>query len=218
VLELKEKLDLFGSGGELPSEEEAKDVTDRNRYRSTAETLGALSPTLVQDRDQLLPIAPGKKKVLIITLPIESPKIPGGLQVAEQETDSPTSSLETAFKELGVEAVTVDSTEGYEEHIQDASTKIYLINARTHASRGNIRLSYPALQLIERTRTPKVPQIFISQGNPYALRELPYISTYICSYSSNPAIAKGLAERLLGHKPFEGQLPVEIPSHEARRC
>ena len=54
-----------------------------------------------------------------------------------------------------------------------------------------------------------VPTLFISLQNPYHLRDVPMVKTFINAYSNHDAMIDTVVEKLLGRTPFEGKSPVD---------
>lgn len=57
--------------------------------------------------------------------------------------------------------------------------------------------------------TAEVPVLYISMANPYALVDVPQISTYINCYSTNDHVIDACVEKLMGRSEFIGVSPID---------
>lgn len=213
VLRMKEMLGLFVPGGTLMPEEEATAVfSDQKDQRSLAMELARLSVTKVRDLDGRYPwrIRPGRR-VLVFPLPgAES----DGVHLHVNEEQSNTGShgiLREALQRLGIPADVVRNPNQFREKQDNADAVIYLFPSRPQAGRNSIRLTYPAMQFIEQTRSPeRISRFYVSLGSPYVLEELPNLPNFTCLYSSLPNAIEAYAEAFCGEAEFQGRLPVKL--------
>jgi beta-N-acetylhexosaminidase len=53
--------------------------------------------------------------------------------------------------------------------------------------------------------------IVVAHGNPYLLRQLPSVGTYLTTYSVGDAVEHAAVQALLGRAPITGVVPVSLP-------
>ncbi|HVZ48145.1 MAG TPA: glycoside hydrolase family 3 N-terminal domain-containing protein [Gemmatimonadaceae bacterium] len=58
--------------------------------------------------------------------------------------------------------------------------------------------------------------IFAASGNPYLLREVPHVGTYLATFGRGPALEQAAAEAIAGLVPIGGRAPVSLPGYFAR--
>lgn len=56
--------------------------------------------------------------------------------------------------------------------------------------------------------------LFVNFNNPYLLTEIPFIDTYLCSYSTTDVSQKAMFDAISGSIDIEGKLPISIPGTE----
>jgi len=95
---------------------------------------------------------------------------------------------------------------------------VVLVALAVRARSGSGRIGVPAVarQAIEQLGKLPARKIGISFGNPYLLREVPSLPTYICAYGPQPVLQSAVNRALFGEIPFRGKLPVTIPGMYAR--
>ncbi len=53
----------------------------------------------------------------------------------------------------------------------------------------------------------------IAMGNPYLLREMPEVSTYLCCFDDGQRMQDAVTQAILGKASITGRMPVSIPGH-----
>lgn len=72
-------------------------------------------------------------------------------------------------------------------------------NVPTGSNNTTLRVDWVTLMAAnEPWYTREIPTIFISFCNPYHMVDVPFISTFINCYSSNPACVEAAVEKLTG--------------------
>jgi beta-N-acetylhexosaminidase len=98
---------------------------------------------------------------------------------------------------------------------ENADVVILALAVRVRSGAGSIAVPAAARDLVQAVAA-KRPVIAISFGTPYLLREIPATGTYICAYGIQPVMQEAVAAAMFGETPFEGRLPVSIPSSYPR--
>ena len=56
---------------------------------------------------------------------------------------------------------------------------------------------------------PEIPMVFVSVENPYHLRDVPRMRTFVNAYTDSEMVADVVVDALTGVQPFRGQNPVD---------
>jgi beta-N-acetylhexosaminidase len=58
--------------------------------------------------------------------------------------------------------------------------------------------------------------VMVAFGNPYLIRQVPAVGTYLVTYGVGDALERAAAAALLGKSPITGVAPVSLPGFFAR--
>ncbi len=213
ILTMKAKLGLPDNDYQaLPAETAA---AEHEKARAVSREIAEKSVTLVRDCNHALPLKlPGGATILVCLLPKEVGEGEGMLLPDEIRKEFESSYLDRELKNRGFKVVCVGDRHTMAREAEDADAIIFVSNTRPEAGRGSIRLSRIALRWINFSWdiiNSDRPVLFISMGNPYVLREIPDMPTFICTYSQSPDIARATVKAIVGELDFAGELPVDIP-------
>lgn len=101
--------------------------------------------------------------------------------------------------------------------IESADTVVVAFTVRTRSGAGSVAIPETARTLIEQvTAMSDLEVIGISFGNPYLLREAPFLRTYLAAYGVQPVMQTAAAQAIFGETPISGRLPVTIPGIATR--
>ncbi|MDG4982396.1 glycoside hydrolase family 3 protein [Lactococcus lactis] len=168
------------------------------------------SVTLVKDREQLLPIS--VKKTPRVRLVVLGDVDEGGFK----EGGKVGPIFNNRLEDLGFQVTTykMDFHEVFEEGVEDLKEKfdiaIYVANIETASNQTTVRINW--IQLMAANAPwfmASIPTIFISTANPYHLFDVPYLSTYINGYTSNPETVEAIIRKIIGQEIFEGISPID---------
>ncbi len=81
--------------------------------------------------------------------------------------------------------------------------------------RGNVSLNDDQRAFLRQLFAVRFPDVVISFGSPYVLRELPETPTYICTYGNAAAVQAVAAEALFQKTRFSAHLPITIKEAES---
>lgn len=87
-------------------------------------------------------------------------------------------------------------------------------NIRVRSGAGTIAVPEAARWLIARLPA-QVKTVGIAFGNPYVLRDVPTIQTYLCAYGFQPVLQTAAARAIFGEAPITGRLPITLPGLHA---
>lgn len=168
-----------------------------------ADSIATRSITLVRDEQHLLP-ASGRRVLSII--------------YSERGTD-PGGAFARALREHGVQVETIRLTRNSTPaQIAAAMTaarrgdRLVVVSSYTQAApwRGTLGLPEAFRTAVDRLAADQ-PVVYISFGDPYVVRGLPRVPTYILAWSESPASQGAAARALLGQAAITGKLPIRIP-------
>lgn len=101
--------------------------------------------------------------------------------------------------------------------LEEADVVVVAFTVRTRSGEGAVAIPEPARELIEEIASGNGPEILaISFGNPYLLREVPFLETYIAAYGIQPVMQTAATRAIFGEKQISGRLPVTIPGIASR--
>ena len=199
VVKLKVKLGLF-EGREYKATDD-----DINKMRELLERAAEKSVTLARDVDGILPLQLKKgAKVLAITLS-PSPK-------DHPVDDFP--GFADALEERGFEVIRMTNPMHYRvDEIIDKVDAVFVTSIidTTNCSGSSLRLGWNNMMTFWRGYIFKNKNlVFISLGDPYKLKELPFLKCYVNSYVKSKAAVSAAISACLGENEFSGKSPVKL--------
>lgn len=211
VLALKTAMGLFEKqkAGTLVPKEDALKILGKPEYQELARECADQAVTLVKDEEQNLPITPQTHKHLMVYVMGDREDFYGNQKVGSMFIE--------AMKKEGFDVDTFD----YSVHFPDPSdtTKafiekydaaIYVLSEGTSSNQTTVRLTW---NLPLANDAPwfvnDIPTIAISFANPYHLRDMPEIKTFINAYTTSPYNVAAVVDKLVGRSHFTGKNPVD---------
>lgn len=195
--------------GKLLPEEKEMRIVGCSAFAEISKKCADKSITLVKDEENALPLSVDKHKNLIIYIMGDREDFVGNKKIGE----------------IFVEAI---KKEGFNVDIFDTSVKfpvdgmttkkffarydaaIYVLSEGTASNQTTVRLNW---NLPLANNAPwfvnDIPTVAISFGNPYHLRDIPEIKTYINAYSTNYYNVEAVIDKILGRSEFKGVNPVD---------
>jgi beta-N-acetylhexosaminidase len=86
---------------------------------------------------------------------------------------------------------------------------------RTRSGAGRVAIPPAATEAIHRilelSREDGPRIVAISFGNPYLIREVPELPTYLVTYGVQPVMQRAAGDAIFGVTPISGKLPVTVP-------
>lgn len=169
--------------------------------------------TLVKDNQNLLPLSPEKTPRIRLTVLGENQQGSFGDNGLIGEL------LRVQLEKAGFEVALYDYqtlehgeifTAGVAELKQKFDLSIVAANVPTGSNNTTRRVDWVTLMAADEPwYTREIPTMFISFCNPYHMVDVPFISTFINCYSSNPACVEAAVEKLTGKSAFRGISPVD---------
>lgn len=182
-------------------------LVGRREHHAAAQRIAERSITLVGDSAGRIPLQrlARTSRVLSVTYARRTDLAAGQAFNSELRTVFPGMRIELAnaddagfdFSRLlrAADSADVVIVSSYVSHAWDASTAA--------APRGFVDF---VGQLQRRGRRP----ILVAMGNPYLLRQVPTVQTYLVAWGGFPVSQEAAARALLGRAPISGRLPVGI--------
>lgn len=209
ILALKAALKLYQPAEPL-SAEEARKVLGCEEHQRWAEEVAQQCVTLVKEEKGVLPLDPGKKRVLFFPIEAEqgvSYSVRAGVCAEFQGLLEKEGFEVTVFRPDPTHEGGVTPSSFFESHYD---YMIYLANMATKSNQTTVRIEW---QQPMGANCPHyvhtIPTIFISVENPYHLQDVPRVKTFINAYYSDSRVLKAVVDKLMGREPFVGQSPSD---------
>lgn len=211
TLALKVSMGLFEKQKEntLVPDVEALQILGIKKSQLLAKQCADQAVTLVKDEEKNLPLSVEKHKNIMLYVMGDREDFYGNKKVGDL--------FKTAMEKEGFQIDLFD----YSVHFpsSDATTKefldqydaaIYVLSEGTSSNQTTVRLTW---NLPLANDAPwfvnDIPTIAISFANPYHLRDIPEIKTYINAYTTNEYNVEAVVDKLLGRSEFTGINPVD---------
>ena len=197
--------------GTLAPRRENLGIIGCEKHRAWAKECAEKAVTLVKDTQGLLPIDPKKHRRVLL-------EVLGDCPSQERVAARFTADLEAeGFEVIRYEKEVFDFTKPmHMETVTEFRGKydlvIYLGNVENASNKTTARLNWHAPYGAGNNIpwfVEVVPTLFISLQNPYHLRDVPMVKTFINAYSNHDAMIDTVVEKILGRTPFEGKSPVD---------
>ncbi|HEU4419283.1 MAG TPA: serine hydrolase, partial [Planctomycetota bacterium] len=207
ILRLKARVGLLAGGGTV-----APDWQQRVRTREAerlADEIAARGLTLVRDRGGLLPLgAAGADETLVVTLLDKDDGGPGeavGAAFANGLRDLVKAGHMRVSAASGDDEITAAA-----QRVRGCKRVVLALHVKVRSYSGEIGLP-PALRRIVQALRDEQQVIAVSFGNPYLVRQVPAVDTYLCAFVSTQRVEAAAVAALVGRAPIRGRLPVTIP-------
>lgn len=211
IIGLKVAMGLFENqkNHTLVPEKEALEILGNEDFQKLAAECAKQAVTLVKDEEKLLPITPQTHKRLIAYVMGDREDFYGNKKVSSRLIDR--------LKEQGFEVEIFDYSvhfpdpnETMQSFIDKYDAALYILSEGTSSNQTTVRLTW---NLPLANDAPwfvnDIPTIAVSFANPYHLRDMPEIGTYINAYTTNDFNVDAVVEKLMGKSEFTGKNPVD---------
>jgi beta-N-acetylhexosaminidase len=82
---------------------------------------------------------------------------------------------------------------------------------RVRAWQGDLAFSAEAAAFLEWLEERHTPLVVVSFGDPYLIRSVPSVGTYVLAWGQEQVVQEAAAAALVGETAIEGRLPIDIP-------
>lgn len=211
TLALKVSMGLFEKqkDGILVPEIAALQVLGTEKSQDLAKKCAEQAVTLVKDEEKNLPLTVEKHKKIMLYVMGDREDFYGNKKVGEL--------FKEAMEREGFEIDLFDysvrfpsSSATTKEFLDRYDAAIYVLSEGTSSNQTTVRLTW---NLPLANDAPwfvnDIPTIAISFANPYHLRDIPEIKTYINAYTTSVFNVEAVVDKLLGRSGFTGINPVD---------
>lgn len=211
IIGLKVSMGLFEKQKqhELVPSRECLNVLGSDSFKQMAKECANQAVTLVKDEKHLLPITPQTHRRMIVYVMGDKADFYGNKKVSER--------LIEQFKNKGFEVDLFDYSvkfpdpnESMQSFIDRYDVALYILSEGTSSNQTTVRLSW---NLPLANDVPwfvnDIPTIAVSFANPYHLRDIPEITTYINAYTTNDFNVEAVVKKIMGESSFTGKNPVD---------
>ncbi|MDD8021040.1 MAG: glycoside hydrolase family 3 N-terminal domain-containing protein [Acidobacteriota bacterium] len=162
--------------------------------------------TLIRNENNLLPLRPGKK-IVILSLSSDPGDFYAGRKLAVALTSRfPSAQTFYADGDTGREKLEEALTA-----CRQAEVIIAALFSSLRAGKGSVDLEPAQIELLQKVKEAGRPVVVLSFGSPYFIRHLPQVDSYLCLYRSTPETQELAARAICGEIRISGRLPVSIP-------
>ncbi len=205
VMYLKDRARLFEDQEKVLAE-----IEDNVPIAETSQKIADKSIKVVWDKDGIIPakLSKGSKVLLVNAMEDFFHKAPAGNEFEP---------LKQVFTDAGYE-VTELFVPSYAK-IKEERDKydLILVNLRfssrdTHG--GSLRIAWDNIDAFWHTYIFQHPNVVLTSfGDPYKIREFPYVKTYINAFSATEDSQRAVAKVILGQITPQGKNPVNFPPY-----
>ena len=192
--------------------DELREVVGAPAHRAMAEDIARRSITLIRDREKLLPLPVSLQPTIVVQYMPETELRAGKVFAA---------TLRSAMPNVRVVKVSPLTARAQLDSIARAASGAERIVLAAYVRRieGEGRPSMPAhvaewmasLAAEERGRV-----VLVAFGNPYLIRQVPTVGTYLVTYGVGDALERSAADAVLGRRAVTGTTPVSLPGFFGR--
>lgn len=211
ILALKAMVGLHRNAPVPGAPADAEEI--REKHREWAREVAREAVTLVKDLDDTVPLDPAThRRILIYPLDLPGRQSPASERLAERLRDRgfeatvfnypPADDMEAVMN--GGFGLTVTQTkEQYDLVVYVAAIPQVSFSPTNRITWG------PFIGGNAPHGIPEIPMVFVSVENPYHLRDVPRMRTFVNAYTDSEMVADVVVDALTGVQPFRGQNPVD---------
>lgn len=211
TLALKVSMGLFEKQKEntLVSDVVALQILGIKKSQILAKQCADQAVTLVKDEEKNLPLSVEKHKNIMLYVMGDREDFYGNKKVGDLfKTAMEKEGFHIDLFDYSVHFPSADATT--KEFLDQYDAAIYVLSEGTSSNQTTVRLTW---NLPLANDAPwfvnDIPTIAISFANPYHLRDIPEIKTYINAYTTNEYNVEAVIDKLLGRSEFTGINPVD---------
>jgi beta-N-acetylhexosaminidase len=192
--------------------EQVDTIVSSPQTKQLAEEISDNAMTLVKNENKSLPLAKGKKAVVLCITNGED-----RLSVGNTFTQS--------LRSLGLDAekIFIDERSTPKE-ISDAIAKANkaevviagLFGRVRSGAKNSVGLPDAGAQVLREVLQSRPETVSVSFGNPYLLKNFPEMKTYVVAYGDMSSLQHAAARALFGEINFTGKLPISIGENYPR--
>ena len=189
--------------------ERLREVVGSPAHRAIAAGVARRAITLLRDRDNLVPMR--ASRVAVVQYAPET-EIKAGRAILAELRRSPTLSARGAIIQAGkiLPTATPDALAAAERAIGDAEIVIVAAFVRRVEGEGRVVIP-PQLAAWIDSLAARRKVIVVAFGNPYIIRQLPNVGSYLVTYGVTDDLERASARAIVGADSVTGTVPVTLP-------
>ena len=191
-----------------------RDVVGAPAHRSAATDIAQRAITLLRDRGGVLPIA-GRRPLVVQYMP-ETELRAGRVFAAAVRSATP----DARIVKIGPTA-SPGLLDSLQRMAEDAERVVLAAYVRRIEGEGRPSIPAHIAEWMERVAAadamaPSTKVAMIAFGNPYLIRQVPSVATYLVTFGVGDALENAAAQAILGRAPIGGISPVSLPGYFTR--
>ena len=191
-----------------------RDVVGAPAHRAAATDIARRAITLLRDRGGVLPIA-GRRSLVVQYMP-ETELRAGRVFAAAVRSATP----DTRIVKIGPTA-SPGLLDSLQRMAEDAERVVLAAYVRRIEGEGRPSIPAHIAEWMERVAAadamaPSTKVAMIAFGNPYLVRQVPSVATYLVTFGVGDALENAAAQAILGRAPIGGVSPVSLPGFFTR--
>ncbi|HEX6942933.1 MAG TPA: glycoside hydrolase family 3 N-terminal domain-containing protein [Gemmatimonadaceae bacterium] len=191
-----------------------REVVGAPAHRAAAADIAQRAITLLKDRGGVLPVA-GRRSLIVQYMP-ETELRAGRVFAAAVRAGSPNARI----VKIGP-ASSPGLLDSLQRMADDAERVVLAAYVRRIEGEGRPSIPAHIAEWMERVASadavaPSAKVAMIAFGNPYLIRQVPSVATYLVTFGVGDALESAAAQAILGRAPIGGVSPVSLPGFFAR--
>ena len=205
VMYLKDRARLFEDQQKVLAE-----IEDNIPIGDTAQKIADKSIKVVIDRDKIIPttLAKGSKILIVNAMEDFFHKPPVGNEFEP---------LKRVFTDAGHQVTELFVPTYAQIKEERDQYDLILVNLRFSSRNyhgGSLRIAWDNIDAFWHTYIFQHPKVVLTSfGDPYKIREFPYVKAYINAFSDTEDSQRAVAKVILGQIPVQGKNPVDFPPY-----
>ena len=184
-----------------------RDVVGAPEHRALAADVAQRAITLLRDRDNLVPMSVSGRVLVVQYMP--ETELRAGRAFAAALRGATSSGMRVVKISPSVSPARLDSI----SRLAEQSDRV-VIAAYVRRIEGEGRVAIPAFVAAwADSLAVRRPTALVALGNPYLLRQLPSLGTYLVTYGVSDDLERAAAKALTGQAKITGRTPVSLPGY-----
>jgi beta-N-acetylhexosaminidase len=194
----------------IVSLERLREVVGSPEHRALAADVARRAITLLRDRDELLPLAQTRARVTLVQYAPETEIKAGRAFLAElrKRSDSGQSRAVTVIRLTP--GATPDMLENATRAAERSDVVVVTAYVRRVEGKGGVSIPTAVAAWLDSLAQRK-PVVVTAFGNPYLIRQLPNVGSYLVTYGVTDDLERAAARVIRGEARAVGRSPVSLP-------
>lgn len=187
----------------------ARDSVATPEHRASAQLIADHAVTLLRDAQSLIPLAKSQS-VRVITIAPEN-DVQSGTWFANE--------LRAQSSQVSVTRLSPQSTartlDSLTKSLRKISRVVVYTYTRTLEGEGRLAIPAPIAKFVNKL-AKRGSLVVVAGGNPYQIRQMAQIPTYLATFGRGEALERAAARALFGRIIISGRTPVTLPGYFVR--